>query len=152
CFSRSWQIAARIDQLSKPGSYVTTEIGGEPIVLVRGHDGELRGFYNVCRHHAAAVMVEPEGQAQQLRCPYHGWTYSLAGELKGTPDFTGVCEFEREKKGLLPLEIAECENWVFVKLSNGPSLSDFLGSSLINQIPPLQLQNLYWTERRHYDF
>ena len=64
-----------------------------------------RAFFNVCRHHAAAVMTEPEGKAAQLRCPYHGWTYSLEGELKGTPDFSGVCEFDRANNGLvIPVE------------------------------------------------
>src|SRR5882762_10154329 len=58
-FSGSWQFAARLDQLREPGQYATTEIAGEPIVIVRGSDGELRGFFNVCRHHAAAVMTEP---------------------------------------------------------------------------------------------
>src|ERR1051325_1550475 len=103
-FSSSWQVAARVDQLTKPGDYVTTDIAGEPIVIVRGHDNQLRGFFNVCRHHAAAVMTEPAGQANQMRCPYHGWTYSLAGELKGTPDFNDVCDFDRTKNGLLPVE------------------------------------------------
>ena len=94
-FSQSWQLAARADQVAEPGKYVTTDIAGEPVVIVRGNDGVLRGFFNVCRHHAAAVMTEPEGKAAQLRCPYHGWTYSLEGELKGTPDFSGVCNFDR---------------------------------------------------------
>src|SRR5262249_16472040 len=81
-FSRSCQLAARVDQVTGPGQYVTSDIAGEPIVIVRGNDGVLRGFFNVCRHHAAAVMTEPQGKAAQLRCPYHGWTYSLEGELK----------------------------------------------------------------------
>ncbi len=88
---------------------------------MRGNDGVLRGFFNVCRHHAAAVMTEPEGKAAQLRCPYHGWTYSLEGELKGTPDFSGVCDFDRASNGLVPLEMAEWENWVFVKLDRRTS-------------------------------
>src|SRR5215475_8711103 len=100
-FARSWQFAARIDQLQAPGQYVTTEIAREPIVVVRGSDHKLRGFFNVCRHHAAAVMTEPAGTANQLRCPYHGWTYSLEGLLKGTPDFSGVCNFERSQNSLL---------------------------------------------------
>src|SRR4030088_3131500 len=75
-FARSWQLVGRVDQLSEPGQYVTAEVAGEPIVVVRGNDNVLRGFFNVCRHHAAAVMTEPEGLAHQLRCPYHGWTYS----------------------------------------------------------------------------
>ncbi|MDQ5846617.1 MAG: Rieske (2Fe-2S) protein, partial [Acidobacteriota bacterium] len=86
-FTDSWQMLCRADQVETPGQYVTGEIADEPIVVVRGNDNQLRGFFNVCRHHAAAVMTEPEGTAHQLRCPYHGWTYSLEGQLKGMPDF-----------------------------------------------------------------
>ena len=118
-FSRSWQVAARVDQLANAGDYVTTEIGAEPVVVVRGGDNRIRAFFNVCRHHAAAVMTEPHGNAPQMRCPYHGWTYSLEGELKGTPDFTGVCDFDRAGNGLLPVEVAVWENWVFVKTDGG---------------------------------
>ncbi|MGG7377803.1 Rieske 2Fe-2S domain-containing protein, partial [Escherichia coli] len=79
---------------------------GEPVVVVRGSDKVLRGFFNVCRHHAAAVMTDDEGTAPSLRCPYHGWTYTLEGELKGTPDFAGVCNFDRARSGLVPIETA----------------------------------------------
>ena len=158
-FSRSWQIAARLDQLREPGQYVTTEISGEPIVIVRGNDGKLRGFFNVCRHHAAAVMTEAEGSATQMRCPYHGWTYSLEGELKGTPDFAGVCNFDRAANGLKPIEIATWEKWVFVTIdakqrsplnNSNASLTDFLGDDLIQQIKVLGFETLYWVEQRRY--
>src|SRR5205807_8711240 len=158
-FSRSWQFAARIDQLNKPGDYVTGELAGEPIVAVRGGDNKLRAFFNVCRHHAAAVMTEREGHASQMRCPYHGWTYSLEGELKGTPDFSGVCDFDRANNGLIPIEVATWEKWVFVKLEGGrlhqpsePSigLEEFLGIDLIDQFQKLTLGDLHWIERRGY--
>jgi choline monooxygenase len=158
-FSDSWQAAARLDQVRDPGCYVTNEIAGEPIVIVRGSDGELRGFFNVCRHHAAAVMTEPEGQALQMRCPYHGWTYSLAGELKGTPDFSEVCNFDRAENGLTPVEIAVWEKWVFVRLrgkqdrslnKSSSSITEFLGSNLLSQIDVLGLEKLHWIERRRY--
>jgi len=163
-FTRSWQFAARVDQLSKPGDYVTTEIAGEPIVIVRGSDTVLRGFFNVCRHHAAAVMTEAEGCANQMRCPYHGWTYSLEGELKGTPDFSEVENFDRAANGLVPIETVVWEKWVLVRLERGAgvppvedhrqdadaTLDDFLGRDLIDQISGLDLNNLYWVERRRY--
>ena len=152
-FANSWQLAARLDQLRSPGSYVTTDIAGEPVVIVRGSDHGLRAFFNVCRHHAAAVMTEPEGIASQLRCPYHGWTYSLAGELKGTPDFAGVCNFDKDSNGLIPIPISEWENWAFVMLNKAtPTLSEYLTEELVGQITPLKLQNLHWQERRHYSF
>jgi choline monooxygenase len=150
-FSRSWQIAGRADQVREPGQYVTWELAGEPVLIVRGDDQILRGFFNVCRHHAAAVMTEPEGKARSLRCPYHGWTYSLSGELKGTPDFTGACNFDRTKSGLVPIETALWENWVFVKLDpGGPSIEEFLGDDLVSQLQALGLDKLRFMERRHY--
>src|SRR5262245_11441383 len=150
-FGRSWQMVARADQLSEPGQYVTCEIGGEPILLVRGSDGLLRGFFNVCRHHAAAVLTEVEGTAHNLRCPYHGWTYALDGKLIGTPDFGGVCNFDREANGLASIEVAAWENWVFATLEpKGSTLHESLGSDLIERCKPLRLDELHWMERRSY--
>ena len=152
-FARSWQLAGRAEQVRKPGQYVTWELAGEPLLIVRGGDGVLRGFFNVCRHHAAAVMAEAEGEARHLRCPYHGWTYTLEGELRGTPDFAGVCDFNRAANGLLPVETAVWENWVFVKLEPGaPLIESFLGDHLIGQMRGLNLDDFRWTERRHYAF
>ncbi|HEY8186415.1 MAG TPA: aromatic ring-hydroxylating dioxygenase subunit alpha [Pyrinomonadaceae bacterium] len=151
-FARSWQMVCRLDQVSKPGQYVTSELAGEPIVMVRGDDNLLRAFFNVCRHHAAAVMTKPEGTASQLRCPYHGWTYSLAGELKGTPDFAGVCDFDRSANSLVPVEMDVWEQWVFVRIEGNDTLESFLGVNLIEQTRPLELAGLHWMERRHYAF
>ena len=152
-FSRSWHLAARLDQLTKPGDYVTTEIADEPIVIVRGSDDQNRGFFNACRHHAAAVMTEPCGNAPQMRCPYHGWTYSLAGELKGTPDFNEVCDFSRDANGLLPLDIAAWEKWIFARIEKPVEgdldLQDFF-ADLKDQFKPLGLARLHWLERRAY--
>jgi choline monooxygenase len=150
-FSRSWQMVGRADQVDKPGRYITGEPAGEPILVIRGNDGVLRGFYNVCRHHAAAVATQPAGRAENLRCPYHGWTYNLAGALIAAPEFGGVADFERSANGLIPVETAVWENWVFVKVEpDGPSLESFLGKNLLEQIGPLHLERFQWLERRHY--
>ncbi len=151
-FSQSWQVAARVDQLNRAGDYVTGEIGGEPIVIVRGNDNQLRGFFNVCSHHAAAVINEPEGHTNQLRCPYHGWTYSLEGQLKGTPDFNDVCDFERSEKGLQPIEILAWEKWIFARIGGESALE--IGppfeTKLNQEIAELRLADLHWLERRRY--
>jgi len=156
-FSRSWQVAARIDQLNQPGDYVTTEIAHEPIVIVRGSDDQLRGFFNVCSHHAAAVMTEAEGHAHTLRCPYHGWTYSLEGELKGTPDFNDVCNFERSENGLRRIEIGSWEKWVFARVSGAEAAAlvdatvpQLFEAALSEQVSALKLADLHWFERRRY--
>jgi phenylpropionate dioxygenase-like ring-hydroxylating dioxygenase large terminal subunit len=152
-FRRNWQMVCRVDQVTDPGQYVTGDVAGEPLVIVRGKDGLLRGFFNVCRHHAAQVMTEPCGSTPHLRCPYHGWTYSLEGELKGTPDFQGVLNFDRTAHGLVPVPTATWENWVFVRLAGqGPSLEEFLRDQLMGEIRSLGLTGLHWMERRHYAF
>jgi choline monooxygenase len=151
-FSRSWHLAGRVDQVQRPGQYISCELpAGEPVAVVRGGDGVLRAFFNVCRHHAAAVVTEPEGSAHHLRCPYHGWTYSLEGDLMGTPDFTGVCDFDRAAHGLVALDVGVWERWIFVKVERGaPSLDEFLGADLSRQTRSLDVRAPAWMERRHY--
>ena len=147
-----WQMVGRLDQVRSPGDYLTAEVAGEPLLVVRGRDGVLRGFFNVCRHHAAAVCTEAQGSAAALRCPYHGWTYSLEGELKGTPDFDGVQGFDRARNGLVPVTLDTWETFIFVRIDEGgPSLADFLGS-LAGQIRPLGIDRLRFHERRTYAF
>lgn len=149
-FSRSWQMVARAEQVAQPGQYVTAEVGGEPIVVVRGQDSKLRAFFNVCRHHAAAVMTAPCGTAQRLQCPYHGWTYGLDGSLKGVPDFDGVKNFDRANNGLMPVNVDVWEKFVFVHLDpDPPALEDFLGD-MVKQFKPLRLDQLHFAGRREW--
>ena len=150
-FARSWQMVGRTDQVREPGQYLTFELAGEPLLVARGNDTVLRGFFNVCRHHAAAVMTKPEGKTETLRCPYHGWTYNLDGALVVTPEFAAVRNFDRSSNALTPVQIAQWENLVFAKLTTGsPSLEDFLGSDLAQQIRQLSFETLSWMERRVY--
>src|SRR6516164_7141449 len=83
-FGRNWIAVGRLDQVAAEGQFFTVEFAGEPIVVVRGSDGELRAFYNVCRHHAATVANVTCGTVQHLCCPYYGWTYGVDGSMKGT--------------------------------------------------------------------
>jgi choline monooxygenase len=149
-FGGSWQVVARVDQLQRPGQFVTTQLAGEPLAVVRSADGHLRAFYNVCRHHAAAVVTEAEGNAAIFRCPYHGWSYGLDGALKGAPEFEGVCGFDRAQNGLVPVQCAAWEQFVFVNLdSNAAPLADFLGG-LAPRVAPLNLASVHFFERRVY--
>ncbi len=150
-FGKSWQMVGRIEQVEKPGQFVTASVAGEPIVVVRGNDGVLRGFYNVCRHHAAAVVTEPCGQASILHCPYHGWNYGLDGSLKGMPEFDGVKNFERQQNGLVPVKAETWEKFVFVNLDpEAVPLRDFLGG-LVKRVAPLGVSKLHYFDTRVYD-
>src|SRR5688572_30322161 len=151
-FARAWQAVASVDQLRRPGDYVSSELStGDPVVAVRGTDGALRAFYNVCRHHAAAIVSEPRGSASVFRCPYHGWTYALSGELKGTPDFAGVCDFDRAANGLVPMESGVWQKWVFVRVDrDGPSLAEFTGSDLSERFERLGVGAMHWMATRRF--
>jgi len=150
-FSRTWQLVARTSQLQNPGDFVSTRLTGEPIVVVRGNDGKLRAFYNVCRHHAAAVVTQPCGQASILQCPYHGWKYGLDGTLKGIPEFEGVENFERADNGLAPIRVETWECFVFVNLDpNAGCLTSFLGG-LAKRVTPLGVSKLHYFDSRTYD-
>lgn len=150
-FSKTWQMVGRIEQVEKPGQFVTATVAGEPIVVVRGNDGILRGFYNVCRHHAAAVVTEPCGQASILHCPYHGWNYGLDGSLKGMPEFDGVKNFDRQQNGLVPVKAETWEQFVFVNLDpEAAPLRDFLGG-LVRRVAPVGVSKLHYFDSRSYD-
>jgi choline monooxygenase len=149
-FSRTWQVIGRSDQVHEPGQFVTATVAGEPLVAVRGNDGVLRAFYNVCRHHAAAVVTEPCGRASILHCPYHGWNYGLDGSLKGMPEFDGVKNFDRKDNGLIPIKVDTWEKFVFVNLDPAAiPLTDFLGR-LVDRVAPLGLSKLHYFTSRSY--
>jgi len=150
-FSKTWQVIGRTDQIQKAGDFLTFTVAGEPIVAVRGSDGQLRAFYNVCRHHAAAVVTESCGHAQILHCPYHGWNYGLDGSLKGMPEFEGVKGFDRSANGLVPVKVATWEKFVLVNLdSNAEPVERFLGR-IMQRMAPLEVTKLHYVASRQYD-
>jgi choline monooxygenase len=107
-FGRTWCVVGRAEQVAQPGSFLTAEVAGWPILVVQDQEGVLRGFLNVCRHRAAPLLTEPCGSVTKLRCRYHGWTYDLAGRLRGTPEFDGVADFRHEDNGLRQIAV---ETW-----------------------------------------
>jgi len=150
-FGRTWQVVGRADQVWNKGEFFTADLAGEPIVVARGEDTRLRAFYNVCRHHAAAVVTEAAGRARLFRCPYHGWTYGIDGVLKGVVEFEGVCNFDRAKNGLVPVKVDTWENFVFVNLDGQAApLEDFLGK-VPAIVAPLELsKKMKFFDRRVY--
>ncbi|MEO1318292.1 MAG: Rieske (2Fe-2S) protein, partial [Pseudomonadota bacterium] len=80
--ARTWQYGCHASQVPNPGDYVTFEIAGESLFCIRGRDGVLRTFYNVCQHRAHQ-LVSGTGTTRAIVCPYHAWTYELTGKLRG---------------------------------------------------------------------
>jgi len=150
-FAANWQVVGRLDQVKDSGQFFTIDINREPLLIVRGEDSQLRAFFNVCRHHAAAVEPRPAGCAKQFRCPYHGWTYANDGALKGMVEFEGVCNFDRKDNGLVPIPVDTWENFVFVNLDgHAPPLAEFLGK-VPALVAPLKItEKLQYFDRRIY--
>ena len=147
-FGDSWQLVARAEQLQESGAFVTAEVAGEPLLVLRDDAGELRAFFNVCRHRAACVVGEAQGIARRLRCRYHGWTYDLRGQLRGAPEFDGVEEFRREDNGLVPVAVDSWGPLIFVHLgATPPPLQQWL-EPLPAQLGGLEALRFF--ERREY--
>jgi phenylpropionate dioxygenase-like ring-hydroxylating dioxygenase large terminal subunit len=126
-FSSTWQYAGWTDQVSEPGSFFASVAGHIPVAIVRGRDGELRGFVNVCRHRGHAV-VEGSGCRETLQCPYHAWTYGLDGVLRKAPRSEREPGFDPSGLSLLPVAVDTWGPFVFVNPDpEASSLGDALG-------------------------
>jgi len=127
-FRRDWLLVGRVEEVARPGTYVRVAVDDEPIVIVRGRDEVLRGFYNVCRHRGTAVVEGRCGTAVRFQCPYHAWIYDLDGRLiraKHTEDLDG---FSLDGFGLVPVRVETWQGFVFVSLDPGATaLLDWLG-------------------------
>ncbi|MGA9772602.1 MAG: SRPBCC family protein [Blastocatellia bacterium] len=114
-FARTWNLVGRIDQVAEPGAYFTATVADEPIIVARGADEKLRAFSNVCRHRAGPV-ASGEGKRKVFQCGYHGWTYTLDGQLLGTPEFDGVECFSKAENCLPEFAVDTWGALVFVNL------------------------------------
>ncbi|MEM1434551.1 MAG: aromatic ring-hydroxylating dioxygenase subunit alpha [Pseudomonadota bacterium] len=113
-FRRSWNFVCETRDLASPGAFVTADVGGSPVVVVRGEDQVLRAFHNVCRHRGARLLDE-RGQCSALICPYHRWQYGLDGQLTNVPQQAEQLPLlDRDRWGLLPVAVAEWLGLVFV--------------------------------------
>jgi len=127
-FRSHWLCVAHAAAAPEPGNYLTLDIEGQPLLLIRGSDGELRGFYNVCRHRAARLADVKCGTLRgALRCPYHGWSYDAQGQLLAAPHMSGTPGFCLGDYPLRPIATQVWNGLVFVNFADQPrSLQDSL--------------------------
>ena len=128
-WTKVWLVGCREDEIPEPGDYITTEIGTESLLIVRGEDGVARTFYNVCNHRGNQVKFDHCGNSRTLQCAYHFWEYDLTGRLVNVPDeqdFTQGCP--KDQLSLKTIRTGVWGGWVWFCLdAEGESLEDFLG-------------------------
>ena len=129
-FRCEWMCVGRASSLAKPGDYITYELAGQPIVVLRDQQGNLRAMSNVCLHRMS-TLLEGCGNARALVCPYHAWTYNLDGTLRGAPYMTQTTGFRREDYALPQIRCEECLGWIYITLD--PDLP-----SVARQLAPLE--------------
>ena len=111
---RSWVYACHLDELPTPGSFLLLRKTGSPILVVRGKDDLIRAFYNTCRHRGAPVVRSEKGCAKGFVCGYHGWSYSLDGELINLRDKRDFVGLDTSARGLTPVRCERFFNWIFI--------------------------------------
>lgn len=120
---RNWIMAGHQSEIAKPGDFKVLNVANESAIIVRGQDGEIRAFANVCRHRGSVVCLEKAGNTRKFTCPYHGWVYNTEGELTGTRDMPE--DFQREEHGLHHISIENIHGLLFVAFcADPPSLSN----------------------------
>ena len=125
-FQRTWQYAGHAGDLPDPGSYTTALAGDQPVLVLRGEDGELRAFRNVCRHRGSQLLTGSGRCKKAIRCRYHGWTYDATdGRLLGVPEHRNYTELDKSTLGLHPARVETLAGLVFVNLDPfAPSLAE----------------------------
>lgn len=134
--ARTWQWVCHVEKTREPGSYVTVEIAGHPIAVVRAKDGVLRAFFNVCKHRAHELL-SGEGSTTRILCPYHAWVYRLDGQLARAPHTESLQDFNIADICLDEVRVEEFCGFVFVNL-------DRQAASLAEQSGDLQTEIRHW--------
>jgi phenylpropionate dioxygenase-like ring-hydroxylating dioxygenase large terminal subunit len=142
-FAQSWHIVCHLNDIPKAGDYHTLDILGERFVSLRGADGVVRSFHNVCRHRASRIADGNSGNCgHRLVCPYHAWSYDLDGSLRSVPPWQGFENLDKSRHGLVALEQEIWRGFVFVRLERGlPSVAEMM-APYDDEIAPHDFENL----------
>ena len=152
-FKTHWQFVCHVNEAADIGAYVTFDVAGERAMVIRGHDGILRAFHNLCRHRGSRIVPEARGVCNKaMVCPYHGWAYNLDGGLRGIANRDSFPPMQAEKWGLKPLEMEIWNGLVFIRFQAGPqpSVAEVL-ARFDDEIAPYDLANMVPTDSNSMD-
>jgi phenylpropionate dioxygenase-like ring-hydroxylating dioxygenase large terminal subunit len=138
----SWQIVCHGSDIPSPGDWQTLDYLGESVIVIRGQDGAVRAFANVCRHRASRLVSGPSGCSKRLTCPYHAWTYGLDGRLIGVPHKQDYPGLDISSLGLIPVELEAWHGFLFVRLEGGgPSVAEMM-APYAGEVEPYRFEAL----------
>lgn len=140
-FKTQWWLLGPAHSVAEKGAYISDTVCGWPVIAIRGTDGELRAFHNICRHRGSTLLDEGTGRCRTIVCPYHAWGYSTDGQLKATPRFGDSPDFQPNDYGLLPVRVASFRGMVFISLDDsGPNFDDWIATldQLMTPFPGLE--------------
>ncbi|MDB2507962.1 aromatic ring-hydroxylating dioxygenase subunit alpha [Planktomarina temperata] len=152
-FKTHWQFVCHVNEAAEIGAYVTFDVAGERALVIRGHDGILRGFHNLCRHRGSRIVPDARGVCNKaMVCPYHGWAYNLDGGLRGIANRDTFPPMQAEKWGLKPLEMEIWNGLVFIRFQAGPqpAVTEIL-ARFDDEIAPYDLANMVPTDSNSMD-
>ena len=142
-FPRSWHCVGRSSALANAGDYVLRTVAGESLIILRDRGGELRAFFNVCRHRGTRLCEAAKGQfSETIQCPYHAWTYTIDGRLIGAPQMQDVPGFDKREFPLHSAGLAEWEGFVFVNVAADPEPFAEVFASMLGRLTRFGLERL----------
>lgn len=119
-----WQIVGHVSNVPKAGDYMTFDLGPERAFVVRGDDGQLRAFHNLCRHRGSRVVTGTTGHCKNaLVCPFHGWVYNFDGTLRGAAQPKSYPTLDKHEFGLRSIEMETWMGFIFIRFQKGPQNS-----------------------------
>ena len=148
-FRRVWLNVGRVEEIPQPGDYFVQDlaVANTSILVVRGQDGVVRAFHNVCRHRGNKVVWDGQGSCQRFTCKFHGWTYAPDGRLIGVPEEEMFFDFNKTEHGLTPVAADTCGGFIFIHLDPKPQeiLAEYLGEAVtvLTEFPFAELPACY---------
>lgn len=151
-FLRRWLYAGRVSQLANPGDYFLFDVDDESVLVVREEQGQIRAFYNVCRHRGTRLCTEEAGRfSRSIQCRYHGWRYGLDGNLQGAPNMRETGGFDKSEFSLHRAHIEIWEGSVFINLSRAPRPFEEAFAPVIGKFSAWRMPELISVHRIVYD-